>query len=223
MAEVIGDILGFAVGIAVSPVPIAAVIVMLFASKARVTGPSFLIGWLTGITLVVTVALSIPGLGGDTGEPSTTTGVIKGILGLLLLVAAARQWASRPRPDDETTMPGWMTRVDSMGGGGAFGLALLLTVLNPKNLLLAAAAGAAIGAAELNTGETVLAVGAFTVVASVTIAIPVIGYLIGGERIQPALDNTKEWMIQNNTAVMSVLFLVFGVILVGDAIGIIWG
>ena len=110
-----------------------------------------------------------------------------------------------------------------MGSGGAFGLALLLTVLNPKNLLLAAAAGTAIGAAELTTGETVLAVGTFTVVASLTIAIPVIGYLIAGDRIQPALDNTKKWMIQNNTAVMSVLFLIFGVILVGDAIGIIWG
>ena len=86
MAAVIGDILGFAIGIAVSPVPIAAVILMLFASKARVTGPSFLIGWLIGITLVVTVVLFVPGLGGDTGEPSTTTGVIKGILGLLLLL-----------------------------------------------------------------------------------------------------------------------------------------
>ena len=222
MAEVIGDILGFAVGIAVSPVPIAAVILMLFASKARVTGPSFLIGWLTGITLVVTVVLFVPGLGGDTGEPSTTTGVIKGILGLLLLFAAARQWVSRPRQDDETTMPKWMTGVDTMSGGGAFGLALLLTVLDPKNLLLAAAAGAVIGAADLNTGETVLAVGAFTIVASVTIAIPVVGYLIAGDRIQPALDNTKDWMIQNNPAVMSVLLLIFGVILVGDAISIIW-
>jgi len=198
MAEVLGDVLGFAIGIAVSPVPIAAVILMLFASKARVTGPSFLIGWLIGITFVVTVVLFVPGLGGDSGEPSTTTGVIKGILGLLLLV-------------------------DTMGSGGAFGLAILLTVLNPKNLLLAAAAGAAIGAAELNTGETVLAVVAFTVIASVTIVIPVIGYLIAGDRIQSSLDNTKEWMVHNNTAVMSVLFLIFGVILVGDAVGIIWG
>jgi hypothetical protein len=223
MAEVIGEILGFAIGIAVSPVPIAAVILMLFAGEARVTGPSFLIGWLIGITLVVTVVLFVPGLGGDTGEPSTTTGVIKGVLGLLLLVAAARQWMSRPGPDDAQPMPKWIAGVDTMGGGGALGLALALTVLNPKNLLLAAAAGAAIGAAQLNTGESVLAVAIFTVVASLTIAIPVIGYLIAGERIQPVLDNTKDWMIQNNSAVMSALLLVFGVILFGDAISIIWG
>jgi hypothetical protein len=223
MAEVIGEIVGYAIGIAVSPVPIAAVILMLFASKARVTGPTFLAGWLIGIVLVVTVVLFVPGLGGDTGEPSTTTGVIKGVLGLLLLVVAVRQWTSRPGPDDETPMPKWMAGVDTMGGGGAFGLALLLTVANPKNLVLAAAAGAAIGAAQLDTGPTILAVAVFTALASLTIAIPVIGYLIAGERIQPALDNTKDWMIRNNTAVMSVLFLVFGVILVGDAIGILFG
>ena len=151
MAEVIGEIVGYAIGIAVSPVPIAAVILMLFASKARVTGPAFLAGWLIGIITVVTVVLFVPGLGGDTGEPSTTTGVIKGVLGLLLLVVAVRQWVSRPGPDDETPMPKWMAGIDTMGGGGAFGLALLLTVANPKNLVLAAAAGAAIGAAQLDT------------------------------------------------------------------------
>ena len=223
MAEVIGEIVGYAIGIAVSPVPIAAVILMLFASKARVTGPAFLAGWLIGIITVVTVVLFVPGLGGDTGEPSTTTGVIKGVLGLLLLVVAVRQWVSRPGPDDETPMPKWMAGIDTMGGGGAFGLALLLTVANPKNLILAAAAGAAIGAAQLDTGGTILTVAVFTILASITIAIPVIGYLIAGDRIQPALDNTKDWMIRNNTAVMSVLFLVFGVILVGDAIGILFG
>ena len=108
-----------------------------------------------------------------------------------------------------------------MGGGSTFGLALLLTMLNPKNLVLAAAAGAETDAAQLDTGQTILALGVFTVVGSITIAIPVIGYLIAGDRIQPALDNTKDWMIQNNKAVMSVLFLVFGVILVGNAISIL--
>jgi threonine/homoserine/homoserine lactone efflux protein len=221
MAEVIGEIVGLAIGIAVSPVPIAAVILMLFASKARVTGPSFLAGWIIGITLVVTVVLFIPGLDSDSGEPSTTTGVIKGILGLLLLAVAARQWVSRPAPDDEVPMPKWMKGVDTMGGGSAFGLALLLTVANPKNLVLAAAAGAEISAAQLDTQQTVLAIAVFAIVASITIAIPVIGYLIAGDRIQPALDSTKDWMIQNNTAIMSVLLLVFGVILLGDAISIL--
>ena len=62
----------------------------------------------------------------------------------------------------------------------------------------------------------------FTVLASLTIAIPVIGYLIAGKRLQPTLDTTKDWLIQNNSTVMSVLLLVFGVILIGDAIRILF-
>jgi threonine/homoserine/homoserine lactone efflux protein len=222
MADVLGEIVGFAVGIAMSPVPIAAVILMLFAAEARTTGPVFLIGWVLGIAAVATAVVLIPGLGTDAGEPSTTTGVIKGVLGVLLLLAAIRQWSSRPGPEDEASMPKWMAGVDSMGAGAAFGLALLLSALNPKNLLLAAAAGAVIGSADLSRGDSAVAIAVFTVFASLTIAIPVIGYLIAGERLQPTLDSTKDWLIRNNAAVMSVLLLVFGVILVGDAIEILF-
>ena len=222
MAEVIGEFLGYAVGIAVSPVPIAAVILMLFAANARVTGPSFLVGWLTGITVWTVVVLLIPGLGDDSGEPTTTAGVIKGILGLLLLLAAIRQWSSRPGPEDETPMPKWMAGVDTMGAGSAFGMALLLTALNPKNFLLAAAGGSVIGAAGLSTAEAVLSVAVFVVLASTTIAVPVIGYLVAGDRLQPTLDKTKNWLIQNNGTVMSVLFVIFAAVLIGDAISIIW-
>jgi threonine/homoserine/homoserine lactone efflux protein len=221
MADVIGEVLGFAIGIAVSPVPIAAVILMLFAERAKVTGPTFLIGWLIGIATVATVVVLIPGLGTDSGEPSTTTGVVKGILGLLLLFAAVRQWSSRPDPDEMPPMPKWMAGVDSMGAPAAFGLALLLSAVNPKNLLLAAAAGAVIGSAGLSSAESAAAIAVFTLVASLTIAIPVIGYLIAGDRLQPTLDTTKDWLISNNATVMSVLLLVFGVILIGDAIEIL--
>ncbi len=108
------------------------------------------------------------------------------------------------------------------GAGAAFGLVLLLSALNPKNLLLAAAAGAVIGSADLSMGDSAVAIAVFTVVASLTIAIPVLGYLIAGERLQPTLDSTKDWLIGNNAAVMSVLFMVFGVIPVGDAIEILF-
>jgi succinate dehydrogenase hydrophobic anchor subunit len=39
-----------------------------------------------------------------------------------------------------------------------------------------------------------------------------------GDRAASILDGLKDWMAQNNTAVMAVLCLIIGVKLVGDAI-----
>ncbi len=221
MGDAIGDTLGYAVGIAVSPIPIAAVILMLFSGRARVNSVSFMVAWVAGIALVTTVVVLIPGLEADTSEPSNTTGWTKLVLGVLLLAVGVRQWRSRPGPGDEVAVPGWMAKIDELKPGAAFGLGFLLSALNPKNLLLAVAAGVSIGALPLSTGETVGAVAVFTVIAAISVLVPVIAYLIAGPRLDPTLDTAKGWLIGNNAAVMAVLFLVFGVSLFGDAIQIL--
>ncbi len=76
MGDAIGAKLGYAVGIAVSPIPIAAVILMLFSGRARVNSVSFMVAWVAGIVLVTTVVVLIPGLETDDSEPSDTTGWI---------------------------------------------------------------------------------------------------------------------------------------------------
>ena len=49
MGQGISEVLPFAIGIAISPVPIIAVILILFSTRARVNGPAFLLGWVVGI------------------------------------------------------------------------------------------------------------------------------------------------------------------------------
>ena len=212
MGDAIGATLGFAIGIAISPIPIAAVILMLFSGRARINSVSFMVAWVVGIALVTTVVLLIPGLETDDSEPSTTTGWIKLVLAALLLAVGIRQWRARPGPDDEVSVPGWMAKIDELKPGASFGLGFLLSALNPKNLLLAVAAGASMGALPLTSGETVGAVVVFTVVAAITVTVPVIAYLI---------EQAKAWLIGNNTAVMAVLIIVFGISLLGDAIQIL--
>ena len=221
MGDAIGATLGYAVGIAVSPIPIAAVILMLFSARARSNSVSFMVAWIAGIAAVTAVVVAIPGLDTDDSAPSTTSGWVKLVLGVLLLAVGVRQWRARPGPDDEPAVPGWMARIDELRPGAAFGLGFLLSALNPKNLLLAVAAGASLGALPLSTGETVAAVAVFTVIAALTVAVPVVAYLIAGARLDPTLDHTKAWLIDNNTAVMAVLLLVFGVSLLGDGLQIL--
>ena len=56
MGAVGGDLLPLAVGVAISPVPVIAVILMLLSRQAARTGTGFLAGWVAGI-VVVTVAV----------------------------------------------------------------------------------------------------------------------------------------------------------------------
>lgn len=222
MTDAVGATIGYAVGIAISPIPIAAVILMLFTGRARSNSLAFSAAWIFGIALVTTVALLVPGLHSDQSEPSDTTGWIKLVLGVLLLAFGWRRWRSRPADGDEPDVPGWMDRIDELRPGAAFGLGFLLSAINPKNLLLAAAAGATIGAInDLSTAETVGTVAVFTAIAASTVIVPVAVYLIRGHKADAALDRAKSWLIENNAAVLGVLFIVFGVLLVGEAIQIL--
>ena len=221
MGEAIGQLLPFAIGVAVSPVPIAAAIVMLFTPKARTNGPMFLVGWIGGLLVVGTIVLLIPGLQPSEGEPSTTSGIIKGLLGLLMFAAALGSWKKRPRDDETAEPPGWMSAIDDFGVGKSLGMGFLLSAVNPKNLLLTAGAAVSIAGAGLVFGEEMLALVVFVLIAASTVAIPVIGYLIVGERADAAFSSAKDWLIQNNSVVMAVLLLVFGVSLIGDAIAIL--
>lgn len=221
MGEAIGGVIGYAIGIAVSPVPIAAVILMMFSARARVNSVSFMLAWVIGIATVVTVVLLIPGLESDDSTPSDTTGWIKLAIGALLVLFALSQWRSRPGPDDEPPVPKWMQTIDGLKPGGAFGLGFLLSAVNPKNLLLAAAGGVTIGSVALTTGEAAAVLLVFTAIAAATVVVPVVAYLVAGSRLDPSLDAAKDWLIGNNAAVMAVLFLVFGVSLIGDGIEIL--
>ncbi|HMI71204.1 MAG TPA: GAP family protein, partial [Solirubrobacteraceae bacterium] len=64
MAQAIGQVLSLGVGVALSPVPIIAVVLMLGTPRARTNGPAFLVGWILGLGLIGTIAL-LAASGGD--------------------------------------------------------------------------------------------------------------------------------------------------------------
>ena len=220
MGQGISEVLTFAVGVAISPVPIIAVILMLFSARAKINGPMFLLGWVAALSIVSFAVY----FAADAGNPSTDSGSAdaiswgKLILGVLLLLLAVRNWRTRPAPGEEPEMPKWMGGVNDLAPGKALGLGLLLAGVNPKNLILTV--GAATGLAQLGLGtkDAVVSLIVFVVVGSLSIAIPVAYYLIGGDRAHDALDHLKAWLTTHNNAVMAVLFLVFGINLIANAI-----
>jgi threonine/homoserine/homoserine lactone efflux protein len=221
MGQVIGEFLPLAIFVAISPIPIIGVILMLFTDRARSDSLSFLAGWVTGIVLAMLLLLALAStteLATGAG-PSTTAAWVMLILGALLLFAAVREWRGRPAPGSDPELPAWMSKIDRMGPGGALRLALLLSAANPKILLLVAGAAVTIAQADLGTTGTIVAVAVFTVIASSTVMIVTFTYLFLGARIQPALDDTKTWLMAHNTAIMAAVLLVIGAALFGKGLG----
>ena len=111
MGSVIGEILPLAVGIAISPIPIIAVILMLLSPHAKGTSVGFMIGWLAGsVVAIVLFTLLSSVISKGTGGPSPIGAVIKIIVGALLLFLALKQWRARPAKGEQPTMPKWMSR-----------------------------------------------------------------------------------------------------------------
>jgi threonine/homoserine/homoserine lactone efflux protein len=220
MGQAIGDVLPLAIGVALSPVPIIAIILMLGTPRARSTGTAFALGWLGGLTIVGAIMLLIASgnTASSSGEPATWVGVLQLVLGLLFLLLAVKQWRSRPRPGEEAAMPNWMQTIDTFSGGKSLGIGVLLSGVNPKNVALTIAAATAIAEAEVSTGQAAVTLAIFILVGSLTILAPLGIYFGLGADAPRVLDGMKAWMAAHNAAIMTVLLLVLGAKLTGDGI-----
>ncbi|ASD22563.1 hypothetical protein B7495_11085 [Cryobacterium sp. LW097] len=194
---------------------------MLLSPKARGTSIAFLIGWVLGVVVAVVVLTFVSSLlpGSDNDASKPINGVIKIILGALLLLLATKQWRSRPRTSAEPPLPKWMAAIDSMTPVRGLLLGFALSGVNPKNLLLGAAAGMAIGSEGLSAGEASLTIVIYTLIAASTVAVPVIAYLVASNQMARPLEELRTWLVHNNATVMAVLLLVIGVVLIGKGIG----
>jgi len=223
MGQAIGQVLTLAVGVALSPVPIIAVVLMLGTPAARTNGPVFLAGWVLGLTVVGTIALVVAGSAGATesGGPANWVGVVEIVLGVGLVALAARQWRGRPRGDEVAGLPKWMRSIDRFTAGRSLAMGVALSGINPKNLLLTVGAAAAIAQAGLAAGQEAIAMAVFVLVGTLGPGIPVVIYFVMGARAKRFLDELKAWLGAHNAAIMAVLCLIIGVKLAGDGIGIV--
>jgi threonine/homoserine/homoserine lactone efflux protein len=221
MGQAIGSTLPLAVGVALSPVPIIAVVLMLTSRRARSNGPAFVIGWLIGLAVIGAIVLSVAGPAGasKSGSPATWVSWVKIVLGAGLLLVAVRQFRGRPKDSDEAALPKWMASIDSMKPLPVLGLAALLGGVNPKNLLLAVSAGASIAQTGISGVDQAIAYAVFALIGTIGVGAPVVLYFALGERSATMLATLKDWMGRHNAVIMSVLCLVIGVKLIGDAIG----
>jgi threonine/homoserine/homoserine lactone efflux protein len=208
MGSAIGQVLTYAVGVAVSPLPIVAVVLMLSTPRGRVNGPAFVASWAVALAVVGTIVLLISSgaSASSNGQPATWLSVIKLLGGLALVVVAYRAYHRRPRGDAQPRLPSWMRTIDRFDARRSAGLAFALAVVNP------------IAQTGASTGAQAGALAVFVIIASLGPGIPVGIYFVMGARGKHILDGLRAWMARENAVIMAVICLLIGVKLIGDAI-----
>jgi threonine/homoserine/homoserine lactone efflux protein len=219
MVSASGELLPLAVAIAISITTIITTILMLLSPKAKGRTVGLLVGCVVGVGGAVALFALLAGLlpTQDSGG-SRVAAVINMVVGVLLVVLALRQWRVRPARGDQAELPKWMAEVDSMTPSKALVLGLLLSAVVPKNLLLALSAGVIVSEARLSVGEASVVIVVFTVIATSTVAVPVVAHLVAPARMHGPFQRLREWLVENNVTIMGLLLLVIGVVMIGNSI-----
>ena len=116
---------------------------------------------------------------------------LKVVIGAALLLVAALQFRNRPRNGDRVELPKWIGRVDEIKPLPAAGLGVVMAGLNPKNLLLAVAAAAAIAQTGISGGEQAIAYLVFALVGTLGVGTPVGIYFAMGARSEKPLTGAE--------------------------------
>ena len=221
MGEAIGQSLPLAIAVALSPVPIIAVVVLLTSSRARSLGPVFVLGWLLGLVMVGAIVLVVvgPSGAGSSDQRTRWASWVLIVLGVLLLVAAVRHLRGRTLGGEEVPLPAWMGAIDRLKPAVALGGGVVLGGVRPKNLLLAVVGAAAIAQTGIAGGQQAIAYAVFAGIATLGVGAPVVIYFAMGTRSTELLGRLKGWMRRNNAMILAVVLVVIGVTLIGDGIG----
>ena len=220
MLQAIREILPLALGVAVSPIPMAAIIFVLMTNRGKTNGWAFLLGWILGLVLLTGGIAALLGSIWETGkdESGLTLPLIRIGFGVFMLGLAARSWSRRPRRGEIPDMPGWMKTLDQLNFPGSILLGMLLLALNLKNLPISISAGAVLVRYQTKPAEFAIALLVFTLVASIGVALPVLVAHLGGEKTDLVLQNRKRWLAAHNATILCGLFLVIGLTSLGKGL-----
>lgn len=203
----LAEVIPLALVIALSPLSIIPGILVLHTPRPRPTSLAFLAGWVLGIAAVTAAFVGAADLAHGLGSQPASAPYVRIAIGLGLICWALYRWLTRNRSAEQ---PKWLTAMTSVGPRRAFVTAAVLALANPKVLLVAGAAGVAIGTSSLQTAGAWAAVAAFTVLATSSVAGPVLAFQIAGDRLDAPLTRLKNWMEHNHAALIATILFLIG-------------
>ena len=208
--SILTELIPLGLVVAFSPLSIIPAVLVLHTPRPKPTGLAFLAGWIFGLAALTAIFLTASDLaGGISKSPPSWASWLRIVVGVALIAFGIYRWANRKKSEH---MPGWMTRISTLTPAKAGVTAAVLTVANVKVLLICAAAGLAIGSAGLGSPNVWVAAAWYVAVAGSSVALPILGYAVSGDRLDPALTRLKEWMERQHAVLVAVILVVIGLL-----------
>lgn len=111
-------------------------------------------------------------------------------------------------------------RVNTLSPVRALGVGVAEALLSAKTIPLAISAGAQLSRTGLAGPEAFAALAVFASIASLSIIVPAVALSVGGERVRQPLVGAKQWLLDNVTTILLVMFTLIGADLVGKGLGL---
>ena len=217
MLDAFGAALPIAVGVAVSPFPIVAAVLVLLSPAGSASGLAFLAARVASVAFIAGLFAAISDLIVRSDEVAPWVAVTRILVGIGLMVLAVGKWPRR-QTEQAADLPAWMRAIEDASPARAARIAVILSVANPKELLLGVGAGITIGSAGLPLGATLAVAAGYTALACATVAAPVIAFTAAPDRFRGRLEQLRELLLRHNAAIMSVVLLVIGAVLIGGGL-----
>ena len=204
-----GELTGFGLAIGFSPLHIVLVLLLLIGADPLRRGGWFVAAWLATSALVLVVMLSLGHGLLLTMEKGSNHRTGLDLLGAgALLAVGLRELLSA---GEEGGAPAWSQRLDrfcTLPLISLIGLSTVVQVVSPDDLFLYAKASGTLLASGLGRGSEWLLAGLFTFSTSLLLLLPLLAlWLLGRERVVPALQRAKTWLLHNADPLVGVMSL----------------
>jgi threonine/homoserine/homoserine lactone efflux protein len=207
-----GAVVGYAVVVAFTVLPLLAVIAVLLDSERPARGWQLTAGYAFGLGMLFTAAsfglahLPLPRLG--------DLGLVEALAGAALLLVAGALWLWRrhrardPRPPRAHGTPS----AHQMGAGRAV-LVGAQFAIHPENLALTFAAATHV--ANLTDPQRLVAAALFALVGVSTVALPTVAFTLAGDRTRDRLTALRRAVERHGPLLTEVLLTAAGLVLLG--------
>jgi hypothetical protein len=220
MGAALGEVLPFALTIAIVPLSIISLVLLLLSRRARTNAIAFTSGRILGLAVVLGIALSVAAGQSVSVDPgsSPVVSLIKVLLGIVLVLGSVRRWLRHRGHSGEPSLPGWMQRLDQASPRLSLVAGFLISALEPVTLAFAVDAALSIAQAELPFVSSLVVVAVFVFVGTLTNTALLLIYLASGTRAEKKLTSVRGWITANHEAVSTLVLFLLGAVLIGRGV-----